>query len=78
MDKNSSKKITKIVIDKDACIGAATCVALASKAFILNDDNVVELMDTAMEHTDEELIIAAKSCPTQAIKLLDASGNEVN
>jgi len=77
MSTNSTRKIIKIVVDKDSCIGAGTCVALADKAFVLNDDNVAEVLTTAMNHTDEELINAAKSCPTQAIKLLDANGKEV-
>jgi len=70
-------KIKKIIVDKDACIGAATCIALAPQAFELNSDGIAVVKTTALDHTDQELIDAAKSCPTQAIKLVDENDNEV-
>ncbi|MBI2414525.1 ferredoxin [candidate division WWE3 bacterium] len=73
----TTRKVYKVAIDKNACIGAATCVVIAPKAFVLDKDGVVEALSTVLDHTDEELIQAAKSCPTQAIKLLDENGNEI-
>ena len=72
-----NRKVTKIEVDKDACIGAATCVALAGKAFQLNSKGIAEVLGSAFDQTDDELIDAAKSCPTQAIKLFDSEGKEI-
>lgn len=77
MSDSANRKITKIVVDANACIGAATCVALASQAFQLTSQGIAEILPTAMNHTDEELIDAAKSCPTGAIKLIGQDGNEI-
>lgn len=74
---DATRKVDKIQIDKGACIGAATCGILAPQAFQLDKDGIASLLPTAMTHTDEELIQAAKSCPTQAIKLLDKDNNQI-
>ncbi len=74
---NNSRKVATVTVDKKACIGAATCVVLAPNAFELDSDNIASLKTTALTHTDQELINAAASCPTQAIKLFDASGIEI-
>lgn len=72
-----ANKVAKIIVDKDACIGSATCVVIAPNAFELDTDGISQPKDTFTQHTDEELINAARSCPTQAIKLFDAQGNEI-
>lgn len=70
----------KIIIDKSACIGVASCVQIAGSVFQLASDGRVTLVkgDKLSEYSDttlEKLIEAAKSCPTQAIKIVDeASG----
>lgn len=74
---NSPRKVAKVTVDKKACIGAATCVVLAPNAFELDSENIASLKTTALLHTDQELIDAAASCPTQAIKLFDANGAEI-
>lgn len=38
----------KIVVDQDACIGAASCVALAFKTFALNQEGKVYILNEAM------------------------------
>ncbi len=67
-----------VSVDQDICTGAATCVALAVKAFGLNGDNKAILLDTADEETREALIDAARSCPTGAIKVVDEHGKSVS
>ena len=56
----------KIIVDQDICIGAAPCVAIASKTFDLNEKGKAFLKD---EKGDPESLImqAAESCPVQAI-----------
>ena len=75
---SQDRKVRKVVIDRKACTGAATCVILAPQAFVLDQESVATVLDTALSHTDEELVNAARGCPTQAIKLLDENGGEVS
>lgn len=82
MDTNDPKVKRKIrnltmKIDRDVCIGAATCVAIAPKAWTLDDEAKAIILDTAQSHTDEELINAAKSCPVMAITITDDNGKQV-
>ncbi|MCL4359799.1 ferredoxin [Patescibacteria group bacterium] len=58
-------------IDRDLCIGAATCVAIAPKAWVLDDEAKAIILDTAEEESDEILIEAAKGCPVMAIFVVD-------
>ncbi|MFZ2804625.1 MAG: ferredoxin [Patescibacteria group bacterium] len=37
----------KIVVDQDACIGAASCVAIAAKTFALNQEGKVYILNEA-------------------------------
>jgi ferredoxin len=74
--KRTIRKLT-MRIDQDLCIGAATCVALAPKAWALNDEAKAIILDTADEETDESLMEAAKSCPVMAIIISDENGNQI-
>jgi len=64
-------------VDRDLCIGAATCVAVAAKAFNLDTEAKAIILDTADEETREAIIEAAKSCPTAAIIIHDESGKQI-
>lgn len=82
MDDNDPKVIRKIRkwtmrIDRSLCIGAATCVALAPKAWVLDDEAKAIILDTASEETDETLLEAAKGCPVMAIIITDENGKQV-
>jgi ferredoxin len=68
--------ISKIVVDRDLCIGAATCVTIAPGVFQLDEENKAYLVD--LHGADAETILmAAESCPTKAIFLYDEDGNQV-
>lgn len=67
----------KIKIDRDLCIGAATCVAVAPKAFALDNEAKAILLPTANEETDQTILDAAKSCPVAAIIVTDETGKQV-
>lgn len=82
MDSNDPKVVRKIRnwtmrIDRDLCIGAATCVALAPKAWALDDEAKAIILDTSEEETDEMLMEAAKSCPVMAIFITDENGKQL-
>ncbi len=68
--------IGKIVIDRDLCIGAASCVAVAPAIFELDAENKVIVID-ANAVDDETLKQAAQSCPTKAILLFDKEGKQI-
>jgi ferredoxin len=69
-------KIGKIVIDRDLCIGAASCIAVSAETFELDDESkaVAKGPDAA---DDDKLIMAAQSCPTKAILLFDKDGKRI-
>lgn len=82
MDDNDPKVVRKIRkltmrIDRNLCIGAATCVALAPKAWALDDEAKAIILDTVEEETDEALIEAAKGCPVMAIIITDETGKQI-
>lgn len=64
-------------IDRDLCIGAATCVAIAPRAWALDDEAKAVILDTAAEETDETLMEAAKGCPVMAIFITDENGKQL-
>jgi len=64
----NSKKKYKITVDRNLCIGAASCVALAMKTFELDGENKAIVIDEAGDEA-EMIKLAAESCPTKAIIL---------
>jgi len=67
----------KVKVDRDLCIGAATCIAVAAKAFNLDNEAKAIILDSADEETREAIIEAAKACPTAAIIIEDEKGNRI-
>ncbi|MEK7646770.1 MAG: ferredoxin [Patescibacteria group bacterium] len=69
-------KIVKIYVDRNVCIGAAPCVAVAPGVFALDEENKAFVID---EHgaDDETILLAAKSCPVKAINLFDENGQQI-
>lgn len=65
----------KIVIDRDLCIGAASCVALAMQTFALDSENKAILLEGEGDPPDM-IKLAAESCPTKAIILTDEETGE--
>ncbi len=79
-NNNSSKsiksKIGKIVVDRDMCIGAGPCVALAPGTFELDNEGKAVVINPNGD-TDKDIIDAAMSCPVLAIKVYDVDGNQI-
>lgn len=69
-------KITKIVVDRDLCIGAGPCVTVAPGVFQLDDENKAYVLD-AKAADDDTIMLAAQACPVQAILLYDENGNQI-
>lgn len=67
----------KIKLLKNICIGAASCVAVAPKAFDLDDEGKVKEQTTIQEVSDDLLLQAAQACPVGAIVVEDENGKQV-
>lgn len=60
----------RLEIDREACIGAASCVAIAGNTFTLDEANKVLIIEGDWD-TDEIVLAAAQSCPVFAIKVFE-------
>ncbi|MDO8617381.1 MAG: ferredoxin [Candidatus Uhrbacteria bacterium] len=69
-------KISRIEVDRDLCIGAAPCVTVAPGVFQLDEENKAYVVNQKGAD-DETILLAAQSCPVQAIKIFDEDGNQV-
>ena len=85
-------RIGKLAVDRALCIGAASCIAVAPTGFELDAENKAVIRRKAPPNAsaetlrkdledqtidDETLLLAAKSCPTQAISIFDEEGNQL-
>lgn len=57
-----------VAVDRGTCIGNGVCVALAPRAFTLDESMKAAVLNPALESYDA-LMAAAESCPVQAIYL---------
>jgi ferredoxin len=72
----ADSNISKIVIDRDLCIGAASCLAVSSTTYEL--DGETKAIVTGPDVVDDAtLLMSAESCPTKAILLFDKEGKQV-
>lgn len=68
--------IRRIVVDRQACIGAGSCVVVTDELFQLDDGNLAYVVDP--DSHDQELIkMSAESCPVLAIHLYDKDGKKI-
>lgn len=58
----------KIIIDREACIGASACVAAAGKTFVLDESGKSKVLD-AQGDPLEKIRAAEAGCPTGAIQV---------
>jgi len=72
----ADSNISKIIVDRELCIGAASCIAVAAGMYEL--DNESKVVVTAADAVDDAtLIMSAESCPTKAIILMGKDGSQV-
>ncbi|MDH7476670.1 MAG: ferredoxin [Microgenomates group bacterium] len=67
----------KVWVDRNLCIGAATCIAVAPKTFQLDKEGKAVILETADKEMIETIIEAAKACPVAAIFIEDEKGNRI-
>ena len=80
MDENSQDKIVqigtyKVQVVRDLCIGAASCVAFSPDTFELDGEKKAIIKESSQD-TIDNLLLAAQSCPTKAIILVDTETGE--
>jgi ferredoxin len=62
----------RVTVDPYMCIGSGTCVHLAPGGFALDDEGIAVPIEPGTA-TEEQLRLAARSCPTAAITVLALS-----
>ena len=67
----------KVWVDRGLCIGAATCIAVSPKTYVLDQEAKAVILESANEDTIENIIESAKACPVAAIIIEDEKGNRV-
>lgn len=65
----------KVKVVRGLCIGAASCVAVSPITFQLDNENIA-ITQPASTETPENIIMAAQSCPTKAIIIIDTETNQ--
>jgi len=70
----SDGKTITVTVDRNLCIGAATCIAVAPKMFSLDGEAKAIMLDTSGEESLQVVLDAAKSCPVAAISVKDEQG----
>ncbi len=65
-----------ITVDRDLCIGAATCNAIAGKTFHIDDEAKAIILDTAGQDSEDAIIEAARGCPVAAI-IIERAGQRI-
>jgi ferredoxin len=64
-------------IDRHLCVGFGDCIDVAPDVFELDDEGIAVLRDESGEATRELLIAACRSCPVDALTVLDAAGAQL-
>lgn len=67
----------KVTVDRNLCIGAGSCVAVAPKAFALDGEAKAIVLPSAGEETDETLLESARACPVAAVIVHDETGKQI-
>lgn len=66
----------RIVVDRQKCIGAKSCVAVAPGVFQMDAENLAYIVDPDSEDEDT-IMLAAQSCPVLAIRLYDEQNKQL-
>jgi ferredoxin len=65
----------QVSVDPDLCIGSAECVRIAPEAFQIDESRGVSVPQPAAGSADlGALAEAVRSCPSRALRVIDASG----
>ena len=66
----------QVTVDPDLCIGTAECVRLLPRGFQIDESRGVSVPQASAGTADLDLLAeVVRSCPTGAVRVLDAEGN---
>lgn len=69
----------KIIYDRNSCIGAAACIAVAPKTWKMGKDGKADQLLKEIDEKDlRQNLDAARSCPVNSIKITDENGKPVS
>lgn len=72
MSSEGSLPVAKVRVLTDRCISSGNCLDVASEAFDMDDDGlVIALVDEVDGQLREQVELAARVCPVQAILLAE-------
>jgi len=74
--KEDAPKISKIEVDREACISVASCVDIAPEVFELDEEGKA-VIKNAKGNPDKTILEAAQSCPVNAILLYDEKEEKI-
>jgi ferredoxin len=67
---------SQVTIDPDVCMGSAECVRILPNAFQIDESRGVSVPRPNAGSADLELLAeAVRSCPTGALRVVDANGD---
>ena len=67
----------RVEINIDDCMSAGKCVGDHPQGFAFDDDELATLVDGGTALTDDEMIRAARNCPSRAIMVFDEDGTQI-
>lgn len=68
----------KIIYNRNICIGAASCAAIAPLTFFMDLENrALIVSDTDSFDDDEVILAAAQSCPVFAIQIVNKETGKI-
>jgi ferredoxin len=66
----------QVTVDPDLCIGSAECVRILPGGFQIDEARGVSVPQPGARETDVALLAeVVRSCPTRAVRVVDAQGN---
>ncbi len=66
----------QVTVDADLCIGSAECVRILPSGFQIDESRGVSVPQAPASSADLELLAeVVRSCPTGAVRVIDAQGN---
>ncbi len=61
----------RIAIDREVCVGTATCVAVASEVFGIDKDKLAYLLTDDVDDVKGEVEQAVDMCPVGALRIVE-------
>jgi len=68
----------QVTVDPDLCIGSAECVRILPSGFQIDEARGVSVPQPAASSAEPDVLAeVVRSCPTGAVRVVDAQGNEL-